>query len=652
MLVIDQLRKGDRPLQVLSLGILLGFGVLLAGLWYVQIVSAKKYQNSQVNQSVRTVRLPSIRGKIKDRHGDVLADNRANYVVNMYLDGLRKRFSEEYGRLKTNYLAANPGVKLDRTNAAPLQRAGRFLAASNSLAQLYAVLQAPAAIDAELEKRFTKHYEQKRSYPLLVKDQLTPTQIARFMEQGKRIPGVDLEIQPLRYYPYGDMAAHVLGHLGRDFGQGDEGEAGEEEFDYRVPDYLGQVGVERAFNDRLKGSPGVKSIVINNALYRHEEQVIAEPLPGHDICLTLDLGLQEQVEKVMRPFGPDTRGSAVVMNVHNGDILAMVSTPGYDPNVWLNSIPSNLWSRLRDEDLNPQMNRSISGAYAPGSIFKIISGLAALEAGVMTATNIYVKRGTFMLGRRPIHDTAPDGEYDFRRAFVRSSNGYFIHYGMQAGLERILALGHQFCLGEKTDLPLTQEVRGYFPEYKDTLGDWTAGNVANVCMGQQILVTPVQMAAMVSAVANGGTLYWPRLIDRIEPPEHLSDEGVVRLPEGRIRRQIKVRSENLALVRFAMREDVRDSEGTGRAADVKGMDVCGKTGTAQIKENGVQVDKTTWFASFAPYEEPKYAVIVMIESGGSGGGTCAPIAGKIYQALQKRDPTLAPPRRGTIATNN
>jgi penicillin-binding protein 2 len=649
MLVIDQLRKGDRPLQVLSCGILLGLGVLLAGLWHVQIVSAKKYQNSQVNQSVRTVRQPSIRGKIKDRHGELLADNRANYVVNMYLDGLRKKFSEEYGRLKTNYLAAHPGVKLVRTNIAPLQRTSRFLAASNSLYQLYAVLETPAPIDAELEKRFTKHYEQKRSYPLLVRNQLTPGQIARFMEQGKRIPGVDLEIQPLRYYPHGELAAHVLGHLGRDVDEADEGE---EEFDYRVPDYVGRVGIERAFDDVLKGSPGVKSIVINNALYRHEEQVIAEPLPGHDVCLTLDLGLQEQVEKAMRPFGPDTRGSAIVMDVRNGDILAMVSTPAYDPNVWLNQISSNAYVRLSDEKLDPQMNRSTSGAYAPGSIFKIITGLVALEAGVVTPTNIYTKAGSYKIGRRAIKDLAPDGDMDFRKAFIKSSNGYFIHYGLAAGAEKVLAMGHQFCLGEKTGLPLTLESRGDFPEYKDKLGVWSQGNFANVCIGQEITVTPIQMAVMVSAVANGGTVFWPRIIDRIEPPEHVVGESVTNFPAGQVRRQIKLRPENWATMRFAMREDVRDPGGTGHAANISEMTVCGKTGTAQITDDGQQVDKTTWFASFAPYEEPRYAVIVMIESVGGGGTTCAPIAGKIYQALQKRDPTLAPPKRAAIAARN
>lgn len=650
MLVIDQLRKGDRPLQVLSLGILLGLGVLLGGLWYVQIVSAKKYQNSQVNQSVRTVRLPSIRGRILDRHGDVLADNRANYVVNMYLDGLRKRFSEEYGRLKTNYLAANPGVKLAKTNIPPLQRAGRFLAASNSLYQLYNVLQTPAAIDGDLEKRFIKHYEQMRSYPLLVKDQLTPAQIARFMEQGQGIPGVDLEIQPLRFYPYGELGAHFLGHLRRDVGQSDENE---EEFDYRVPDYLGSVGVEAVFDNYLKGSPGVKSIVINNALYRHEEQVIAEPLPGHDVCLTIDLELQKKVESELRVFGPDTRGSAIVMDVRNGDILAMVSTPAYDPNVWLKSIPTDTWSRMTNEDLNPQMNRAASGAYAPGSIFKIITALVALEAGVVTPEDIYTKKGQFYyLGRRPIKDLAPDGDMDFRRAFIKSSNGYFIKYGLLAGPEKVLALGHEFCLGEKSKLPLAQEVRGEFPEYKDTLGRWSQGNFANVCIGQEITVTPIQMAVMVSAVANGGTVFWPRLVDRVEPPEHLAGESVISFPPGRVRNQIKLRPENWAAVRFAMREDVRDSEGTGHHADVAGMNICGKTGTAQITENGRQVDKTTWFASFAPYEAPRYAVIIMIESGGSGGGTCGPIAAKIYQSLQKRDPTFAPPRRGTVAANN
>ncbi|HVY69798.1 MAG TPA: penicillin-binding transpeptidase domain-containing protein [Verrucomicrobiae bacterium] len=650
MLVVDQLRKGDRQLQVLSFSILLGLVILLVGLWRVQIVSAKKYQASQQTQSVRLVRLPSVRGKIRDRNGVALADNRANYAVNLYLDGLRKQFEQQYSLLKADYLQKNPGIKLTNAVADMLKRQGRYQAASNSVARLSALL--GMKLDFP-EQKFAAHYDRSRSYPLTVLSDLQPQQIARFMEMGAPIPGMDLDIQPLRYYPYQSLATHVLGHVKRDFdGSDDE----EDNFQYRMLDYRGETGIEGKFDEQLRGTPGVKSIVINNVLYRQEEQLVAEAQPGYDVWLTIDLALQKDAEAALRASGQDTRGAVVVMDARNGDVLAMVSSPAYDPSVFLARITDEVWERLDDSRLAPQINRAVAGAYNPGSIFKIVTGLACLEANIMTANDIYTKHGPYMLGKRPIKDLAPDGDFDFQRAFIKSSNSYFIHYGLMLGAEKLLALGHQFCLGEKTDLPLTQEVRGEFPEYKDKLGVWSPGNVANVCIGQEITMTPMQAAVMISAVANGGTVFWPRLVQKLVPPEHLTEAQTETFPAGRVRRQLHFRPENLATVHAAMRADVsaegdNGEMGTGKAAEVHGMDICGKTGTAEIKENGHVVDRMTWFASFAPLSQPRYTVIVIVESGSSGGGTCAPVARKIYEGIQKREQNPPGKTRNVVSNN-
>lgn len=631
MLVLDQLRKSDVPMRNVAAVVFLGLIVLLGGLWYVQIYQGHRYQASHENQAIRTVRLPSIRGRILDRNGIALAENRPNFVINLYLDGLRMDFSSNYARLDKSWRANHGGKKPAAKEAAEMSRQARWLSASNQVHVLSGLLQLPSTLD---EKRFVAHYEKRRAYPLAVFHHLSREHVARFLEQGAKFPGLDLEIQPERHYPYGTLAAHVLGHLRREMEWEDEDEDG---FDYRLPDYRGEVGIEGAFDRELKGRPGVKSIVINNVLYRHSEAVLQAPSPGLDAHLTLDWGIQQAAEAALQGAGPQTRGAVVVMDVRTGDLLALVSAPAYEPGAFVLGISTEEWERLDDPILKPQINRATYGAYQPGSVFKIVSGLAALEAASMTPDTLVTNPGYFMLGRRRIDDLAPAGVYDFRKAFIKSSNTYFITFGLKCGLDRLLSLGHQFHFGEKTGIPLMQEVQGDFPQYEEVLGQWSQGNVANVCIGQEITVTPLQVAVMVAAIANGGTVFWPRLVQKFTAPEGSVDAEGLSFERGRVRSQLKIAPEHWAALQEAMRADVGDKEGTGTAAEVPGMEVCGKTGTAQITQGRKVIDHSTWFASFAPYSSPRYAVVVLVESGISGGGTCGPVARKIYQAIQKRE---------------
>ena len=271
--------------------------------------------------------------------------------------------------------------------------------------------------------------------------------------------------------------------------------------------------------------------------------------------------------------------------------------------------------------------------------------MAALENGLNPAQTCEVQadpahpgRGCVYVGRRKVEDTAPPGPYDFRKALKLSSNSYFIDRGLNvAGIENIVRVGERLHLGERTGLlPKWQESPGIFPSEKRIHSGWTDGDTANCCIGQgEINVTPVQMAVLASAIANGGKVLWPRIVDRLEPQAAGSQPAQV-FPAGRVRDNLGVKPRNLDILRAAMLADVEDADGTGRAAQIPGFRACGKTGTAQVKnERGDTIDHTTWFLSFAPYESPRYAVVVMVESGGSGGGTCAPIAKEIYLAIQK-----------------
>jgi penicillin-binding protein 2 len=624
MLFFDQLKKSDPALRTLAWCAFAGIAILLSGLWYVQVVSYREHVENQKAQSYRTVRIPAIRGKILDINGQPLAENRPTYNVNLYLDELRVLFKAEWRR-------SAPKTRLKRAERQALEAQTRYRVVSNIVQHLSTVMQQPLYLDPE---GFAKHYRDQLALPLPIMTNLSPAQIARFQEQPSTLPGLDLDIQPTRFYPRTQTAAHIVGFLRRDDSSMKDEDAF---FNFRLPDFKGQLGIEGAFDQILRGKAGVKSVLVNNLGYRQSETIWAPADPGKNVVLTIDLNLQHAAEKALASAQPDVRGAAVVMDPNNGDILALVSLPSYDPNLFIPRISRPHWDMLMDEDLKPTRNRATQENYAPGSIFKIVTGLACLEAGLDPNAKIY-NSGRIFIGRRPIVDLAEPGEYNFRRGFIRSSNTYFITNGLKAGIESIVQMGQRLHLGERVQLPTWQDNGGIFPSMRRVKKGWVDGETANICIGQgEISVTPLQMAIMISAIANGGKVLWPRLVARLDPQDILSGEQPTIFPQGRVRDNLGVSARTLRLVREAMLADVEDKdEGTGRLAAVPGLRICAKTGTAQITDarNNV-IDWTTWIASYAPFENPRYVVIVMVESGKSGGLTCAPVAQKIYQAIQQ-----------------
>jgi penicillin-binding protein 2 len=631
MLIFDQLKKNDPQLRTITWCVLAGMGLLLAGLWYVQVISHRDYAENQKAQSFRTVRIPAIRGRILDRHERALAENQPSYNVCLYLDELRKQFKEEWAR-------SRPKNKLTRARRAALEAQTRYRVVSNATQKVAATLQQPVTLERD---KFLKHYTNQLALPLPLLIGLNPAQVARFQEQPANVPGVDLEIQPVRLYPQGTTAAHVLGYLIRDDSSAQDEDAF---FNFRLPDYRGKIGIEGAFDQELRGKAGVKSVLVNSLGYRQVENIWTPAEPGRNIVLTLDLHIQQAAERALQSPSAETRGAVVVLDPRSGDILALASSPAFDPNQFVPQITEQDYARLNDLHLRPQINRAAQENYQPGSIFKIVTAMACLEAGLDPNETIY-NPGYIYVGRRPINDLAAPGEYNFRRAFVKSSNTFFITNGLKAGVEKIVEIGNRLHLGERMGLPTGQEVSGYFPKLKNVRIGWVPGDTANLCIGQgRIDVTPLQMAVMTAAIANGGQVLWPRLVDRIEPADPHSGEPVVAYPAGRVRDELGVRPRTLELIREAMLADVEDAEGTGKGAAVPGLRIGGKTGTAQVTDfRNRLVDHITWFVSFAPFEAPRYVVVVMVESGASGGGTCAPIAQKVYRALQQYDSDLRTP---------
>ncbi len=658
MLIFDQLKKDDFQLRIVAIAVLGGLGMLLVGLWWVQVVSARDYRAKLETQSFRTVRIPAVRGKILDCNGQALAENRPTYNVSLYLEELHDAFDSAYSNkavraraeLKQQQQELENGLnrKLTKEERKPfifsmaqraaLRQAARYEVASNVVGQVSHRLQQPIVLVAT---NFERHYQKRLALPYPVLTDLTPAQIARFEEQSTSPMGVDLEIQSTRCYPYGTTAAHLLGHLQRD----DSSVEGEEAFfSFRLPDYRGIVGIEYGFDKELRGTAGAKSVLVNNAGYRQTENIWSAAEPGRHVVLTIDLAVQQAAERALQSvFGAATRGAVVVMDVQTGDVLAMVSLPTLDPNWYVQGISYKQWQRI--SDLNAEMNRATWQNYMPGSVFKTVVGMAALEAGLNAEEVIHVEpnpaqpnKGHKRVGNHAFKDTAPPGDFNFRRALKLSSNSYFITIGLRAGPERIIRLAQRLHFGERAGLPTRQDAPGQFPSLRRLSTDWNNITTGNMCIGQDpVWVTPLQVAVLTAAIANGGNVLWPRLVDRIESADPTSPLPPQVLPSGQVRDHLGVRGRTLEVLRQAMLSDVEDSDGTGRGAAVPGLRICGKTGTAQVQDTrNNKTGQTTWFASFAPYEQPRYAVVVMVEDGASGAA-CALPAGKIYAALLERE---------------
>ena len=676
MIVFDQLKKNDPPLRVLTLGVLAGLLVLVGGLWWVQIISYHRHSDDERNQSYRTVRIPAIRGKILDRNGLVLAENRPSYDVNLYIEELRPQFEVEFQRIRPLRQVTNAPVfwkrwlglsargampaRLNVSQRAALGAQARFIVAQRVVDEVGRVVgvEIPFA-----ETNFNRHYANLRALPMPITENLDGPALARFLENTRLPPSVDLEIEPLRYYPNGSLAAHLLGHLIKDVtSQSNEISS----VNYRLTDYRGDIGLERVFDSDLRGKAGVKSVLVNNLGYRESENIWYPTEPGKNLVLTIDLPLQKAVEEALyKEVGPDAAGAIIVMDARNGDLYALASAPAFDPNDFIPGISIAKMAGYNDPKAKPLRNRATQENYRPGSVFKIVTALAGLQTGAINERNLHEpfhNPGFYQLGRLKIDDEAAPGDYTFERAFIKSSNTYFIHYGLEAGFKAMQQVGMDFQFGQAMSLPTRQNNAGSFPDpgWLDRLRleqgmRWQEGDTANLCIGQGYVdVTPIQIAVMIGAIANGGTLVQPRLVERIEAQAGVDEDTPPREFPHEIRGRTSFNPQHLALIRKAMRADVAVStpgpdQGSGFRAEVPGMNICAKTGTAENKLGGRVVRKDVWFASFAPLEDPRYVVVVMVEGGVFGGVTAAPVAKKIYQAIQKREQSGEFPRGRSLA---
>ena len=570
------------------------FGGLVFRLWNLQVAQSTEYQRRLAKQSLRSVRLPGIRGRIFDRRGVALADNRPSYCVSLFLEEFRQVGPAQ----RTVDRVMEALYRLAETMDRPLQLG-------------------PQDVRQQLNRR--------TPLPLVAWRDLDATAVARFLERAEEFPGAALTVEPVRVYPQGASACHLLGYVGRADESKLPGAADdpEEKFHYYLPEMAGKSGVEKRLDGVLRAFEGGKlQIQVDVAGFKFDEVSRREPQPGSDVVLAVDERIQRAAEAALA----GQRGAVVVVDPRNGDVLALASEPGYDPNDFVPAVPASIWNALRNDPARPLYNRATGGEYAPGSTFKPVTLLAALHEGKVTAETRYTCPGYFDLGsaRFRCWQHWGHGSIDLQAAIRYSCNVYLFHAALEAGPEAIQAMARSVGFGRPTDVSLDFERPGLVPDNewkrRERHDGWRDGDTCNLSIGQgALLVTPIQMGMYAATLANGGTLWKPRLVARIVSAAGVTNEIPAEAAPGGPRWNAR----HVATVRAGMRDAVNEPDGSGKRAKLDGIVVAAKTGTAEygVKGSG---RKMTWMIAFAPFEAPRYAVALLVEDGVSGGTTAAP----------------------------
>ncbi|MCD6498152.1 MAG: penicillin-binding protein 2 [Deltaproteobacteria bacterium] len=588
------------------------FAIMVARLFQLQIVEGATYQRKAENNFLHKSIIAPVRGLIEDRNGKVLVHNRPSY--NVYI--IPRFFTEKsYAKLRSL-------LKLDDE-------------------QIH-----------HIEKRIIAAQGEQRYFSLPAVRDIDRNQLAILETNLAQLSGVRLVAETKRIYPYGPLAAHVLGYL-------NEVSAGEVKRlkGYHEGDRIGRYGVERRWEFYLRGIPGLERYVVD-ARGRKKSEAIQrrllgsvkkrrfDPRPGYNLVLTLDADVQKIVERALRWH---RSGAAVVVQVNTGRILAMASKPSFDPNMLSGRLSREQARKLYDNPYHPMLDKVLQGSYFPGSTYKVIPAVAALEERLVDPSEIIYCKGYIEFGKASkFRCSHVHGPVNLHYAIVRSCNVFFYRMAERIGMDRMARYARDFGLGTPTGLGLNSETGGFIPTKawynKNMPGGFRIGNTLNSGVGQgNVLVTPLQLAMVYAAIANGGKLYLPQIVDRIETP----DGQVVQDFPQKIRRRVQVSPKTLNIIRSALHEVINDPLGTAYDARIPGIDASGKTGTAQVAKRGMSAKNRSdwwrfmdhaWFASYAPTSHPQIVVVVLIEHGGSAARVAAPVALKIirdYFALMK-----------------
>jgi penicillin-binding protein 2 len=586
---------------------MIAFAVLVSRLWFLQILNGPSYRDQSDHNRIRLQDAPPSRGKIFDRNGELLVDNRPSY--NLYI------IPEE------------------------IQDREQLLESLRILVGLD-----PESVIVKLDQTSSHLYPFK---PILVKRDMSRRELAVIETRLFDLPGVDIQSIAQRSYIHESFACHLIGYLG---------EISEEELNSgkydgnKAGDLIGKDGVEKEWQKDLFGTRGGAQVE-RDAAGRNLRVISRKPAtPGLNVWLTIDKNLQMTAEAELA----EKRGAIVALDPNNGEILAFASSPPFDPNAFIDGLDKIEWERMNSTEDTPLLNRPIAGQYPPGSIFKIIVALAALEEGVIDPEEEVYCTGTYRVGSRDVRNCwkkSGHGRVSLYEAIVGSCDVYFYKLGQLLDVDTIARYARDFGLGKKTGFEIGSEKPGLIPTSEWKLESrrepWQAGENISLAIGQSFLqVTPLQAAGMISAMFNGGYLYQPKPVKRVG-----KDDITVYEFTPTLKGQVKADPKNMELIKNALKGVVHETRGgTGSRARVKGISVAGKTGTVQvvglkkaeaIEEEGeipVKFRDHAWFVAIAPVEDPALALAILVEHAGEGGGrAAAPIAKEMFKAYLGRE---------------
>jgi penicillin-binding protein 2 len=556
--------------------------------------------------------IPAPRGQITDRNGAPLAQSRVAYNL-----GLNFPTPLEF----------NDGQAINFARS-------QILTAEKLLGRKFEVG----------DEAILQHYKNRGILPFILAEDLATGEIGKV----SRGLGTGLVLQPAyaRHYPLGPIAAHIVGYVGR---LAPLSVKPIENKDLIFPDTEGREGLEQVFDDQLRGTPGVLNLTLNAEGKRTHERIVKQPVPGYNIITTLDLKVQKACEDALGKSG--RRGAVVVIDPRNGEILGMASRPSFDPNAFIPIIRPDVFAKLNDDPSVPLYPRAFRSAYPPGSTFKTFVGLAALQSGLINPETKISCPGGLQVGNFYFRNwkSGDSGKLNLAQALAQSCNTWFYQAGLKIGAPPIIEWAEALGLGKRTGIPLNAESRGNIPTDDYMLRvhkrKILQGDIANMSIGQgDILITPLQMAQAMGVLAAGGTFHQTRLVKQVQS----LDNRVVSAYPDRVRAELNISEENLADLNKGLVMVTSHGTGTGRrAATVKGVQVAGKTGTAQWGPVSKRRN-AAWFAGYAPADNPMYAFAAVIEGNPgetvAGGANAGPVIGSVVADLLKDYKPPAPPK--------
>ncbi|MBN2245505.1 MAG: penicillin-binding protein 2 [Candidatus Aminicenantes bacterium] len=566
----------------------IAFVLIILILWKIQIIDHKKYWELSEANRLREISIPAQRGIITDRKGVILAKNNASFKVSII-----------------------------RENCADLEK---------SCVKIAKLLNLEPAV---LSQRIEKFKTLPDFHPIVIKDNLTPEEVAMFESRKLELPELLLQSEPKRNYPLAACASHIIGYV-------QELSLSEINFekykDKKLGDLVGKTGIEKRYDAQLSGKDGLLIEIVDSLGQTKERIQDRPPISGRKIELTLDFDIQQRCEELLE----GKEGAIVVLDPKNGEVLAMASYPDYDPNKFINRFTPEEWLELVNSTEYPLENRATRGLYSPGSTFKPAMLLAALDSKTITDRTTFYCSGLLKLYGNDFFcwNRGGHGSVDIYESIQNSCNVYFYNLGKMMHIETIADYAWSFGFGQKTGIDLPDEKTGIVPdpEWKmsTTNTPWYPGETISVSIGQgPFLVTPLQIAVYTSLIANRG---------KNKPQPHLVREHSDPMPNS-----LDISEEIFEKVIEGMWRAV-NKEGTARAAHVDGLEICGKTGSTQVisretakrlAEKNIVVKTHSWFAGFAPRKDPEIIVTVLVEFGGMGGSTAAPLAKEVFKLWEQ-----------------